>query len=162
MSANLLLVEDDPLIRRALSARLRKAGHRLREVGDVRSADEAVRNEDFDAILVDFRLPDGTGFEVMDRVEERQQGTPCLMLTAHGSVEHAVEAMSRGAFTYLRKPVDPDELDVQLAKALETVGLRRENKRLRRLRSPRQGAAAFLGVSGAADVLRSTIRQVAA
>ena len=162
MSANLLLVEDDPLIRRALSSRLRKAGHRIREVGDVRAASEAVRDEDFDAILVDYRLPDGTGFEVMQRVEERQQGTPCLMLTAHGSVEHAVEAMARGAFTYLRKPVDADELDVQLAKALETADLRKENRRLRRLRAPTKGAAAFLGVSSAADQVRMTIRQVAA
>ncbi|MDF1700488.1 MAG: sigma-54 dependent transcriptional regulator [Planctomycetota bacterium] len=162
MSANLLLVEDDPLIRRALSQRMRKAGYRLREVGDVKAAAEALRNEDFDAVLVDFRLPDGTGFEVMQAVEERQQGTPCLMLTAHGSVEHAVEAMSRGAFTYLRKPVDADELDVQLAKALETAKLRQENQRLRRLRAPTQGAAAFLGVSAAAEQVRATIRQVAA
>ncbi len=161
MSANLLLVEDDPLIRRALSARLRKGGHRIREVGEVRGALELVRNEDFDAVLVDFRLPDGTGFEVMEQVEGRQPGTPCLMLTAHGSVEHAVEAMSRGAFTYLRKPVDADELDVQLAKALETAKLRQENRRLRRLRAPTQGAAAFLGVSPAAEQVRTTIRQVA-
>jgi len=161
VSANLLLVEDDPLIRRALSARLRKAGHRLQEVDTVAAADQAVNAEDFDAVLVDFRLPDGTGFDVMEKVEQRQHGTPCLMLTAHGSVEHAVEAMSRGAFTYLRKPVDADELEVQIKKALETVSLRRENRRLKRLRRPAQGAAAFLGVSRAANNVRETIRQVA-
>ncbi|MDJ0522888.1 MAG: sigma-54 dependent transcriptional regulator [Planctomycetota bacterium] len=161
MSANLLLVEDDPLIRRSLSARLRKAGHRLHEVDTVADADRAVNAEDFDAVLVDFRLPDGTGFEVMEKVEQRQHGTPCLMLTAHGSVEHAVEAMSRGAFTYLKKPVDADELEVQVKKALETASLRRENRRLKRLRQPAQGAAAFLGVSRAANEVRETIRQVA-
>ncbi len=161
MSANLLLVEDDPLIRRALSARLRKAGHRLQEVDTVAGADQAVNAEDFDAVLVDFRLPDGTGFDVMEKVEQRQHGTPCLMLTAHGSVEHAVEAMSRGAFTYLRKPVDADELEVQIKKALETASLRRENRRLKRLRKPAQGASAFLGVSRAANNVRETIRQVA-
>jgi len=161
VSANLLLVEDDPLIRRALSARLRKAGHRLQEVDTVAGADQAVNAEDFDAVLVDFRLPDGTGFDVMEKVEQRQHGTPCLMLTAHGSVEHAVEAMSRGAFTYLRKPVDADELEVQIKKALETASLRRENRRLKRLRKPAQGASAFLGVSRAANNVRETIRQVA-
>jgi DNA-binding NtrC family response regulator len=161
VSANLLLVEDDPLIRRSLSARLRKAGHRLREVDTVEAAGQAVGSEDFDAILVDYRLPDGTGFEVMEKVQERQHGTPCLMLTAHGSVEHAVEAMSRGAFTYLRKPVDADELEVQLKKALETAHLHRENRRLKRLRAPAQGASAFLGVSPAANSVRETIRQVA-
>jgi DNA-binding NtrC family response regulator len=161
VSANLLLVEDDPLIRRSLSARLRKAGHRLREVDTVAAAEHAVTSEDFDAVLVDFRLPDGTGFEVMERVEQRQQGTPCLMLTAHGSVEHAVEAMTRGAFTYLRKPVDADELEVQVKKALETSNLRRENRRLKRLRAPARGASAFLGVSPAASLVRQTIQQVA-
>ena len=161
MSANLLLVEDDPLIRRSLSARLRKAGHRLHEVDTVADANQAVLTEDFDAVLVDFRLPDGTGFDVMEKVEQRQAGTPCLMLTAHGSIEHAVEAMSRGAFTYLRKPVDQDELEVQIRKALETSNLRRENRRLKRLRAPARGAQAFLGVSPAANSVRETIRQVA-
>jgi len=161
VSANLLLVEDDPLIRRSLSARLRKAGHRLHEVDNVADANQAVLTEDFDAVLVDFRLPDGTGFDVMEKVEQRQAGTPCLMLTAHGSIEHAVEAMSRGAFTYLRKPVDQDELEVQIRKALETSNLRRENRRLKRLRAPARGAQAFLGVSAAANTVRETIRQVA-
>jgi len=161
VSANLLLVEDDPLIRRSLASRLRKAGHRLHAVDTVADAGQAVLAEDFDAILVDYRLPDGTGFEVMEKVEQRQAGTPCLMLTAHGSIEHAVEAMSRGAFTYLRKPVDQDELEVQIDKALETSNLRRENRRLKRLRAPARGAQAFLGVSAAANTVRETIRQVA-
>jgi len=161
VSANLLLVEDDPLIRRALATRLRKVGYRLREVDTVTDADQAVSAEDFDAVLVDYRLPDGTGFDVMEHVEQRQHGTPCLMLTAHGSVEHAVEAMSRGAFTYLRKPVDAEELEVQIKKALETAKLRQENRRLRRLRAPVGGAQSFLGVSLAANELRETIRQVA-
>ena len=86
MSANLLLVEDDPLIRRSLSSRLRKSGHRLRECETVAEAGKAVMAEDFDAVLVDFRLPDGTGFDVMERVEQRQAGTPCLMLTAEWDV----------------------------------------------------------------------------
>ncbi len=160
-AANLLLVEDDPLIRRSLSSRLRRVGHRLREADTVAEADKAVNAEDFDAVLVDYRLPDGTGFDVMERVEARQQGVPCLMLTAHGSVEHAVEAMSRGAFTYLRKPVDANELEVQIKKALETADLRRENRSLKRLQAPGHGAAAFLGVSETAQRLRQTVQQVA-
>jgi DNA-binding NtrC family response regulator len=158
----LLLVEDDPLIRRSLSGRLRKAGHRIEEAENVAEARRALAGAEFDAVLVDFRLPDGTGFEVMDLVAGEQSTTPCLMLTAHGSVEHAVEAMRRGAFTYLQKPVDPGELEVQVQKALETSDLRRENRSLRRLRRAPQGAASFLGSSRAARDLRDTIRQVAA
>jgi len=158
----LLLVEDDPLIRRSLSGRLRKAGHRIEEVESVAEARRALEGAEFDAVLVDFRLPDGTGFDVMEQVASEQGTTPCLMLTAHGSVEHAVEAMRRGAFTYLQKPVDPGELDVQVQKALEASDLRRENRSLRRLRRTPQGAASFLGGSRAARELRDTIRQVAA
>ncbi len=161
MSPNLLLVEDDPLIRRALGGRLRKNGHRVREVETVAEARRALGHLEFDAILVDYRLPDGTGFDVMEQIASEQSATPCLMLTAHGSVEHAVEAMSRGAFTYLQKPVDPTELELQVKKAVETGELRRENRSLKRLTRTQEGADAFLGNSVAAEQLRQSIRQVA-
>jgi two-component system response regulator AtoC len=162
VKASLLLVEDDPLIRRSLSAGLRRSGHRVRETDSVAAAKAVLKDEDFDALLLDYKLPDGTGFEIMALMEEGKLDTPCLMLTAHGSVEHAVEAMRRGAFTYLQKPVDKDELALQLSKALETKALRQENRRLKRLRTPRGGVAAFLGESTAAKKLRETICQVAA
>ncbi|MHC5010601.1 MAG: sigma-54-dependent transcriptional regulator [Planctomycetota bacterium] len=161
MHAHLLLVEDDPLIRRSLSARLRRGGHRVREIDSVAGAQRLLASENFDAVLLDYRLPDGTGFDVLDRVGEDQPGTPCLILTAHASVNHAVEAMRRGAFTYIEKPVDGDALEVQVQKAIETRDLKRENSRLRRLHAPAGGAEAFLGVSRAAAHLRELIRRVA-
>jgi DNA-binding NtrC family response regulator len=162
MPAHLLLVEDDPLIRRATAVRLRQAGHRVREADSVGAARDFLAGEPFDVVVLDWRLPDGTGFEVMDALEERQPGVPCLMVTGHGSVEHAVEAMRRGAFTYVQKPVDADELEAHIAKALETAELRRENRRLRRLSTPGHGAEAFLGVSAAAQAVRDQVRRVAA
>jgi DNA-binding NtrC family response regulator len=161
MPAHLLFVEDDPLIRRALATRLRARGHRVREADTVAAARKVLPVEAFDVVLLDYSLPDGTGFDVMTEIEERQPGVPALMLTAHGSVEHAVEAMKRGAFTYVQKPVDADELEVHIAKAMETADLRRENRRLRRLAEPGQGAEAFLGTSTAASDLREQIRRVA-
>jgi DNA-binding NtrC family response regulator len=161
VGANLLFVEDDPLIRRALVARLRGAGHRVREAETVAGAKEALAGGSFDAVLVDFRLPDGTGFDVLAEVGQRQPGVPTLVLTAHASVELAVDAMRRGAFTYLQKPVDADALEVHLGKALETADLRRENVRLRRLVEPGLGAEAILGTSQAAEELREQVRRVA-
>ena len=161
MSANLLFVEDDPLIRRALAARLRSAGHRVREAESVATAKRYLPAEAFDVVLLDYSLPDGTGFDVMTELESAQPGVPALMLTAHGSVEHAVEAMRRGAFTYIQKPVDSDELEAHIAKAMETADLRRENRRLRRLAEPGQGVQAFLGVSAAAQDLRDQLVRVA-
>jgi DNA-binding NtrC family response regulator len=158
---NLLLVEDDALIRRALVARLRAAGHRVKEADSVDAARRLLPTEPFDVVLLDYRLPDGTGFDLMTDVEARLPGVPVVMLTAHGTVEHAVEAMRRGAFTYVQKPVDPDELEAHIAKAMETADLRRENRRLRRLNETGQGADAFLGVSPSASALRDQIRRVA-
>jgi two-component system, NtrC family, response regulator AtoC len=160
--AHLLYVEDDPLIRRALAGSLRAAGHRVREAESVASARAALSGEVLDAVIVDYRLPDGTGFDVMTLLEEKQAGVPVLMVTAHGSVEHAVEAMRRGAFTYVQKPVDPEQLEAHVQKALETADLRRENRRLRRLSEPGLGADAFLGTSRLAQDLRDQIRRVAA
>jgi DNA-binding NtrC family response regulator len=162
MGANLLFVEDDPLIRRSLAPHLRAAGHRVREAESVGAALRLVPEEACDVAIVDYRLPDGTGFDVMDALARAQPGTPVLMLTAHASVDHAVEAMRRGAFTYLQKPIDPDELEVQVAKAVETADLRRENMRLKRLAQPGMGVAAFLGVSDAAESVREQVRRVAA
>jgi DNA-binding NtrC family response regulator len=162
MPANLLFVEDDPLIRRALSARLRAIGHRVREADSVAAAKKLLPTEPFDVALLDYTLPDGTGFDVMAAIDLLQPGVPVLMITAHGSVEHAVEAMKRGAFTYLQKPVDVEAVDVHITKALETADLRRENRRLRRLGAPGRGAGAILGESDVATALRDHVRRVAA
>ena len=162
MGANLLLVEDDSLIRRALASKLRAAGHRVREADSVQAAKGCLDSEPIDAAIVDYRLGDGTGFDAMEALEGKQPGVPVLMLTAYASVDLAVEAMRRGAFTYLAKPVEGDALIEHVAKAIETAELRRENRRLRRLTEPGQGADAFLGASATAKALREQMRLVAA
>src|SRR5262245_9904344 len=131
MVGTLLLVEDDPLIRRWLTSRLSAAGHRVVEAESVAAARALISSSPFDVVLLDYRLPDGTGFDLMPEIEARLPGVPILMLTVHGTVEHAVEAMRRGAFNYVQKPIDPAQLDAHIAKALETGELRKENRRLR-------------------------------
>ncbi len=162
MPANLLFVEDDPLIRRALAEGLRSKGHRVREADGVRAAKACLSAEVFDVAVTDWRLPDGTGFDVMAEIEAAQPGTPVIVVTGHASVEHAVEAMRRGAFTYVEKPVELDALEAHVGKALETGDLRRENRRLRRLTEPGVGADSFLGVSPVAVSMREQVRRIAA
>jgi DNA-binding NtrC family response regulator len=161
MSAHVLLIEDDPLIRRSLASRLRTDGHKVTEAAGVAEARKRMGAMEVDLALVDFQLPDGTGFDVMEALQLAHAGVPAVMLTAHASIDHAVEAMRRGAFTYLQKPVDPDELEVQVRKALQTRDLQRENRRLKRLRQPTATADQFLGESSISRALRDTIRQVA-
>ncbi|MGE0191433.1 MAG: sigma-54-dependent transcriptional regulator [Planctomycetota bacterium] len=161
MAGNVLLVDDDLLVRRSLSSGLRSAGHRVREADSVALATRSLAAEEFDVVVVDYRLGDGTGFDVMAQVAEKHPGTPVLMVTAHASVDHAVEAMRRGAFMYVQKPVEPGTLEAHVDKALETADLHRENQRLRRLAEPSPGAEAFLGTSSAARALREQIQRVA-
>jgi DNA-binding NtrC family response regulator len=160
VNGNLLLVEDDALIRRSLSMHLRAAGHRVREAENVAAARALLPSETFDVAVLDWRLPDGTGFDVMAALEEAQPGVPALILTAHASVDLAVEAMRRGAFTYVSKPVEADALLEHVVKAIETSELRRENRRLRRLAEPGRGAGAFVGESEAAKLIREQVRRI--
>ena len=159
-SKRLLLVEDDNLIRRSIANRLRRADYTVTEAENVAAGREAIESDRFDAILIDFVLPDGTGFDIMDHAADHLPGTPCVMLTAHASIDHAVEAMERGAFTYLQKPVEPEALVLQVARALETGALRTERKRARRLRPTKGGASAFLGSSKAAGEVREMIQRI--
>ena len=128
----------------------------------MQAAKEAVERETLCAAVVDYVLPDGTGFEVLDFIVTHMPSTPVIVLTAHASVQRAVEAMERGAFTYLEKPVDAEALLSQLKRAVETGELRREHRRRRRLRAPRHGAAAFLGESAPAKAVRDMVRRIAA
>src|SRR5262245_35017806 len=161
MAGNLLLVEDDALIRRALAGSLRSGGHRVKEAESIAATRALLSSEPYDVVLLDYRLPDGTGFDLMPDVEARLPGVPMVMLTAHGTVDHAVEAMRRGAFTYVQKPVEPEELNAHITKAMEIADLRKENGRLRRLTEAGHGVDAFLGTSPAATALREQIRRIA-
>jgi len=162
LPAHLLFVEDDPLIRRALAEGLRAKGHRVREADGVGAAKASLSNETYDLVVTDWRLPDGSGFDVMADLDAIQPGIPVIVVTGHASVELAVEAMRRGAFTYVEKPVDTDALDAHVQKALETGDLRRENRRLRRLTEPGTGADGVLGTSPVAVALRDQVRRIAA
>jgi DNA-binding NtrC family response regulator len=161
MAGNLLFVEDDSLVRRAIAGRLRGVGHRVKEADSVATAKSLLSSEPYDVVLLDYRLPDGTGFDLIPELEARLPGVPMVMITAHGTVDDAVEAMRRGAFTYVQKPVEAEELNAHIVKAMEMAELRRENGRLRRLTESGRGGDGFLGTSPAAVALREQIRRIA-
>lgn len=123
----ILLVDDEINTLKVLSAILKQNGY---EVSAVRTAEEALdktMKQDFNIIITDFKLPGISGVGLLDALKERECKSPIVMLTAYGTIEKAVDAMKRGAFNYLTKPVNPDELLTVVREAVEKHMLFLEN-----------------------------------
>ena len=126
--SSVLLVDDEPGVLFTLSEVLTERGHR---VITARSAAEALSKvDDADAVLTDLSMPGMDGLELMSQIVQRDATLPVILLTAHGSERVAVAAMKQGAYHYLAKPFDIDEVAVVLERALEARRLRIDNRRL--------------------------------
>jgi DNA-binding NtrC family response regulator len=122
-------VDDEPLVRWSLKERLAREGYAVREAGTAGAALDQLG--DADLVVLDCRLPDSDGLTVLNQIKERHPDTPVILMTAHSTIENAVEAMRRGAFHYVNKPFNLDEVVLIVEKALETIELRREVRALR-------------------------------
>jgi len=137
----ILLIDDDNSLREVVQFILTDAGHEVLAAADGAAGLVLLAREP-DLVITDIRMPGMDGMEVLRRVGETPAPPPIIMLTAHGTVEQAVEAMQLGAFTYLLKPFAREELKLTVAKALHTHSLEKDNVRLRRLlkqRAPESG-----------------------
>jgi DNA-binding NtrC family response regulator len=123
-----LVVDDEGFVvaRRAAG----QEGYRVVEAGTAASALER-HAEGVDLVLLDYKLPDGDGLAVLKRIKEADPETLVILLTAHASVDLAVEAMKHGAHHYANKPFNLDEIALLVEKALETTQMRREVRALR-------------------------------
>jgi DNA-binding NtrC family response regulator len=135
-----LLVDDDDDFRQMLQQHFRQKGASVSAVGSGEEALAAAGRARFDVALLDLHLPGITGIELLGRLKEEQPDLEALMLTAHGSIDTAIQAMKAGAYDYLAKPFPFAELDVHVHKAFEKVRLaRRERQWVEQIRyeSPR-------------------------
>src|SRR5215470_17851482 len=105
----ILVVDDEPLIRWSLAERLKEHGYRVVEADTAASA-VAAHADGVDLVLLDYKLPDGDGLSVLKRIKQADADTLVIMLTAHSSVDIAVEAMKQGAYHYANKPFALDEI----------------------------------------------------
>ena len=127
----ILVVDDEHLIRWSLEQNLKKQGYEVLTAGNGEEALRLVREEQPDLMLLDIQLPGITGLEVLEKVKEIDEDIIVIMVTAHGGLETAVNAMRLGAYDYINKPFNLDEMAIIIKKALETSDLRREVARLR-------------------------------
>jgi len=118
-SARILVVDDEPDLRTLYELTLLREGYRVEAAGTVAEAWELLRARQFDAVITDMRLPDGLGMELLQRIHVAQRGERCVVMTAYGSAENAVEALKAGAFDYLTKPVDLKQFRAVVASALQ-------------------------------------------
>jgi len=159
--ARLLLVEDTVSLAALYREFLRDEGHEIRHVASLGAARRALSEELPDAILLDLRLPDGDGLDLLREVRAMPRPPPVVVMTAHGSVGTAVEAMRAGASDFLVKPFAAERLTVTLANVLERAALRREVETLAAGAS-RTGFAGFIGAAPAMQAVYRILENAAA
>ncbi len=143
----LLLVDDDDTFAGLLARELSERGMQVATAGDAVTAGQRIDQQEFDVALVDLKLPDGNGLEILRQIRERQPRMEVVVLTGHGTIDTAIEAIRLGAFDYLRKPCPVEELEVAIQKALERQALVERNTILRDGFAPPDLAAEFVGAS---------------
>lgn len=166
--STVLVVDDKEMMRDSVAQTLRRAGFEVAVAADGPSALEAVARRRPDAIVTDLKMPGMTGIELVERIGQIDDTLPTIVMTAFGTIETAVDAMKHGAFDYVTKPFEGDELIITIKRGIRHAGLARENALLRAAPAPMtraengEGLARLIGPSGEMDEVRSQIEAVAA
>ncbi len=158
--ARILVIDDKPSLR-AMVEKLLQPAHDVASAPDGRTALDLVANHEFDLVVSDVRLPDVDGFAVLERCRERAPDTEVILMTAYASVEAAVQAVKAGAYDYLAKPFEPDDLLLKVDRALERRALRLRARAAEAALRERGGLDELLGSSTAIRQVRTLIERVA-
>ena len=159
--ARILVVDDEESHRIMLRAVLQEEGYEVAEAADGPEAIRAVEQEPFDLILLDIRMTTMDGIEALSEIRKISPYAPVLMMTAYASVKTAVEALKAGAFEYLTKPLDIEELKILIEKALEYYHLREENLALEERLGDRFDFSRIIGKSRKMKEIFDLLAQVA-
>jgi len=141
----LLVVDDDELIRTSLSELLRLEGYEVEAAGSFQQASAHLAAETFQVVIADVAMPEVDGFELLKMIRNRYPETAVIMITGYGTIESAVEAIKRGAFDYLTKPVIDDEIKLTIERALQQQHLMAENRALRTQLGERYSLDSIIG-----------------
>lgn len=161
MKTQILIVDDDKGHLSMLETILGGWGYKTASVMDGQEAVEAVKEHPYDAVLTDVRMANVSGIEALEEIKAFNPAIPVLLMTAYSSVDVAVEAMKLGAYDYLTKPLNFDELKITLERALEHKRLTEENRYLKETVSSGQSLTGIIGSSPAMKELTDMVKVVA-
>ena len=161
MKPKILIVDDEKNMRWAISRALEKEGYEIHEASNGQEGIETFERHRPDVILLDLKMPVMDGMETLKKIRETNTTTPILMLTAHGTMETAIEAMKLGAMDYLSKPFDVEELKVQIRKALHVSELEEQVTYLKETTAFETGNV-VIGDSQPMKALMAMVERVAA
>ncbi len=167
MACTVLVVDDKEMMRDSVSSTLARAGYAVRVAPDGRSALREVAARRPDAVVTDLSMPGMSGVDLLAEIRAFDEDLPVVLMTAFGTVETAVEAMKRGAFDYLTKPFEGDELVISVKRAIQHAGVVRENALLKAQADRAEpgagrGLERLVGESAAMRKVREQVRAVAA
>jgi DNA-binding NtrC family response regulator len=128
---SILIVDDELSVRDSLNSWFRKDGHQVQTSANATEALRALQDRSYDVVLLDIKMPGMDGMELQERIHKLNPRIAVIMITAFATVDTAVRALKQGAFDYVTKPIDPDELSHLVHRALETRRLEKENVQLR-------------------------------
>lgn len=158
---SILIVDDDESLRRIIEYNLKQRGYHTIAVDSAEKALEALRKSHFNLLISDMKLPGKDGVELMMEAKELRPDLPVIFITAFGTIEKAVEAMKAGAYDYVTKPFERDDLLMTVDKVLEYQRLKDENVKLRSELDSRYGFSNIIGSSLAMQEIFATVKKVA-
>jgi DNA-binding NtrC family response regulator len=159
--ARILVVDDEPNMRRILASNLRLDHHQIWEAGGVEEAQHSLAANDFDVVITDQKMPDGDGLTVLASAQENDPTLAVILLTAVATIELAVDSMRKGAFDFLTKPFQPEVVRATVRRACERTRLYRENILLKDAVVRLEGTSEIYGDSPAVLEVRDRIARVA-
>lgn len=161
MSGRILVVDDEKLIRWAIRERLSMEGYEIEEAENGATATALVQNGPFDAALLDLRLPDADGMDLLKQFRQAAPDMAIIIITAFSSVDSAVEAMKEGAYYYITKPFNMDELVITINRALETKTLKRRVTHEVNERKAQYGLSEIIGETKAIVEIKELVLKIA-
>src|SRR5205807_3521550 len=160
LQPTILIVDDEKHTRDGLR-RLLENEYDVYVAADIAGAIDVLEREQIDILLTDLRLGNEDGMTLIDHALKMPHPPICIMMTAYGSVDIAVEAMKRGAYDFVTKPLNLDKVEMLIARALQSRKLEQENRTLRQQVDERYGLENIIGESAVLREVLDTIRQVA-
>jgi two-component system response regulator PilR (NtrC family) len=166
-NAQILVIDDEPDLRTLYELTLLREGYAVVTAASVADGWQELQGRQFDVVITDMRLPDGLGIELLSSLKAQHRSERCVVITAYGSAENAVESLKAGAFDYLTKPVDLKQFRAVIASAVQDISARQSALRAAPVSRPAEtgaraasGETALARLAGESEVMRAVKERV--